>query len=185
MTLKDAIKNLRTASDDTLVILLLKQFKALLEEHNIELDTAKIRDIAQQVVARATLSEDAEATQAALIEIVQESIDLLKNRYKASFVKSMHMDANLIGGWRTPSEFQDIIGKKNNAETRIAMGATLLAFFDDTRYIEHVFTTVEHEYIRGHMEAMLAMRGLSFAAQIEPTSEDWIEQVRAKLLPSE
>jgi hypothetical protein len=176
---------LRTAPDETLIILLLKQFKGLLEEQGIELDTTKIRDIAQQATERSALSEEGEAVKTCLLNIVQESIDLLKTRYRAAFKDSMLMNANLIGGWKTPTEFQELISQKNNAEVRIAMGATLLAFFGDTRYIEHVFTTVEHEYVRGHTEAMLAMRGLSFAAKLDPATEDWMEQVQAKLLPSE
>ena len=116
--------------------------------------TAKIRDIAQKVVARATLSEDAEATQAALIEIVQESIDLLKNRYKASFVKSMHMDANLIGATGDPD---DGFG--------IHFGAGLNAFVT-----EHIALNAEVRYNFAETDFSFTSGGYSVDTQFDMNS---------------
>ena len=183
MSMQNAIKNLRTAPDDTLLILLIKQFKGLLEQHGVELDSQAMHEIANLASERQALSEIGEKVKETLLDIVEESLNLLKERYKLSFEKSLTYNANLLTGWKTPMEFQELIAQKNNAETRIAMGAALLAMLGDNRHVQYLFITLEHEYVRGHMEAMLAMRALSFAAAIDPSTEDWEQSVRAKLLP--
>lgn len=183
MSIKNAIKNLRVAPDNTLIVLLLKQFKGLLEEHGVELDTKTMHAVAQQAADCEPLSELGKSAGTALVAIVDESVRLLEERFHLTFARSMVTDANLLTGWRTPAEFQELLTQKNNAETRIAMGATLLAMFGDKRFITYVFTTVEYEYVRGHMEAMLAMRALSHAAQIDPATEDWERKAREALFP--
>lgn len=183
MTMQNAIKNLRVAPDDTLIILLLKQFKGLLEEFEVEIDSQSMHEIAKHAADRQALSEIGEKVKSTLLDIVEESLTLLRERFKLTFAKSLTYNANLITGWKTPTEFQEMIAQKNNAETRIAMGAALLAMLGDKRHVEYLFVTLDHEYVRGHMEAMLAMRALSFAAEIEPATEDWYNAVRAKLLP--
>jgi len=181
--MQNAIKNLRTAPDDTLIVLLLKQFKGLLEQHGVELDSQSMHEISKQAAERQALSEFGEQVKQTLLNIVDESLNLLQERFKLTFAKSLVYNANLLTGWKTPMEFQELIAQKDNAETRIAMGAALLAMLGENCHVEYLFTTLEHEYVRGHMEAMLAMRALSFAAKIEPATENWETEVRAKLMP--
>lgn len=183
MTMQNAIKNLRVAPDDTLIILLLKQFQGLLDEKGVKIDSQSMHSISKEAAERHALSDTGEQIKQSLVDIVDESLNLLGDRFNLTFAKSLTYNANLLTGWKTPMEFQEIIAQKNNAETRIAMGSALLALLGDKRYIEYLFVTLEYEYVRGHMEAMLAMRALSFAAEIDPGIEDWDITVRAKLMP--
>jgi hypothetical protein len=183
MTMQNAIKNLRVAPDETLIVLLLKQFKGLLAQEDVELDSQAIHSIAKEAAERQELSDVGVKVHRILLDIVAESVDLLQERFTLTFAESLVYNANLLTGWKTPAEFQELIARKNNAETRIAMGSALLAWLGDKRYVGYLFVTLDHEYVRGHMEAMLAMRALSFAAELDPGTEDWDTVVRAKLLP--
>jgi hypothetical protein len=185
MSMQNAIKNLRAAPDNTLIVLLLKQFKDLLEQHGVKLEAQTIHAIANQAAERQALSDLGEKVKLTLIDIIDESLNLLQERFNLTFAKSLVANAHLLTGWKTPTEFQEAISQKNNAETRIAMGSALLAMLGDTRFVAYVFTTLEHEYVRGHMEAMLAMRAISHAAETDPGTDDWESKTRAALLTSE
>lgn len=185
MSIQNAIKNLRSAPDSTLIVLLLKQFKELLKQDGVELEAQTMHAIAKQAAERQTLSDLGEKVKLTLIDIINESLNLLQDRFNLTFSKSLVANAHLLTGWKTPTEFQEAINQKNNAETRIAMGSALLAMLGDTRFVAYVFITLEHEYVRGHMEAMLAMRALSHAAETDPSTDDWESQTRAALLPEE
>jgi hypothetical protein len=172
---------LHSAPVSDLVVLLLKQFRRLLNQHDISLTTAQMEQIGAQV-ASGTHAPDAVALVAALHALVAESESVLRDRFDLSYAQSLASDMNSIGGWETTADFLEIANHKSNAELRISAGASLLVFLGDTRYAEHLFTAIADDAGMMDVDAMFAKRALSHHTGVDFSAEDWDAQVRARLI---
>jgi hypothetical protein len=156
---------------------LLKQVNkpSLLGARNIRLSKEEIDAIAAKVEADKALCD-------ALLDIVQESVTELKERFGFSYGESLKtQDMSVIGGWETTAEFLELANHKSNAELRISLGASLLAFFGDSRGAEHLFTLIEIDAGLNDVDALIAKRALSHYAKVDLDSADWEAKVREAL----
>jgi len=166
---------------DGLILELLKQFKRLLAERNVDLTTAEIKQISEKAANYEPLPEKVAAIQAAMVQIVQESQTVLSERFGYTFAESLAVDMDSISGWETTAEFLEIANHKSNAELRISAGATLLTFLGDDRYTEPLFAVIAADEDTGDVDAAMARRALTHFTKVDATASDWMEQVRAKL----
>jgi hypothetical protein len=88
---------------------------------------------------------------------------------------------NAIGGWESTADFLELANTKSNAELRISLGASLLAFFGDKRAAEQLFTVIELDAGIEDVDALIAKRALSAYAKIDLDSADWEEKVKAAI----
>jgi hypothetical protein len=174
MNPSDQLKKLPLA---TLLADLLKQINkpSLLGARGIRLSHEEITKIAETVEAEKALLD-------AIFDIVQESLDELKTRFGFSYEESLKtQDMNAIGGWETTADFLELANTKSNAELRISLGASLLAFFGDKRAAEQLFTVIEMDAGIEDVDALIAKRALSAYAKIDLDSADWEEKVKAAI----
>src|SRR5258705_13921081 len=94
-------ENLLNAPFPDLVVLLLKQFKRLLDERDIEMTTEPMEALGQAAATYQPLPEYAGAVQAALRAMVDESLTYLRERFGFTYAQSLATDMNSIGGWQT------------------------------------------------------------------------------------
>ncbi len=110
---------LNAAPVTDLIELLLKQFRRILADRQIDLASDDMRAIAEAAAAHRPLPPLAERVMPALIDAVDESQALLRERFGLSFGDSLAADMQTIGGWQTTADFLDIANEKSNAELRI------------------------------------------------------------------
>jgi hypothetical protein len=174
MNPSDQLKKLPLA---TLLADLLKQLNkpSLLGARGIHLRHEEITKIAETVEAEKALRD-------AIFDIVQESLAELKSRFGFSYEESLKtQDMNAIGGWESTADFLELANTKSNAELRISLGASLLAFFGDKRAAEQLFTVIELDAGIEDVDALIAKRALSAYAKIDLDSSDWEEKVKAAI----
>lgn len=174
-------EKLRDAPIADLIVVLLKQYRRLLNEREIQLTTAAMDAIAQTAATKQPLSEQGDAVRDAIAVMVTESIGVLQRRFDLTFEQSLKTDMDNIGGWETTGEFLEIANHKSNAELRISSGATLLMFLGDKRYSDALFTVIEVDGGVNDVDAMFAKRALSFIADVDFDTEDWEAQVHEGL----
>ncbi len=163
---------------ETLVAVLLKQFKRPLAAQGLDLSDADAQTIAQDAAARAAPGEMARAVVAALAAVIAESEAVLAG-WGLSFRESLAADLDAIPGWHSTAEFLEIANQKTNAEIRIGAGAALLAVLGDQRHVPYLFDLVEHD--PDEVEAIIARRVLLFLSGLDDGAPDWLARARARL----
>ncbi len=166
---------------DGLVLELLKQFQRLLAERNVSLTTDEMKEISRLAASHEALPGKVAAIQAAMVQIVQESVTVLSERFGFTFVQSLATDMNSIGGWETTADFLEIANHKSNAELRISAGSSLLALLGDARFAEALFAVIAADAGAQDVDATIARRALAHYAHVDATAPDWETQVRAAL----
>lgn len=170
----DELKKLPQA---ILIADLLKQVNkpSLLGARGIQLSKEDIDRIAATSEADKDLRD-------ALLDIVEESLHELKERFGFSYGESLRsQDMSVISGWETTAEFLELANYKVNAELRISLGASLLAFFGDKREAEHLLTLIEADAGLNDVDALIAKRALSHYAKLDLDSPDWEAKVKEAL----
>jgi hypothetical protein len=162
-----------------LTLILLRQFKRLLVEKEIELTDAEMKAIAEQVQARAV--DDTRRLTTALAELVAESVAQLAE-WNLTFAASLATEmTDLDHLWQSTADFLDLANRKGNAEIRISAGSTLMALLGDDQNTAYLCQAVTHD-LRVHgtldVDAVIAKRGLLYIAGIDPSAEDWPNQIR-------
>ncbi|NWG17676.1 MAG: hypothetical protein HXY41_13700 [Chloroflexi bacterium] len=161
---------------ETLVAVLLKQFKRPLAAQGLDLTDAAAQAIARDVTARRDPGEMAQAVVTALAAGIAESETVLA-RWGLSFRESLATGMDAVPGWNSTAEFLEIANEKANAEIRIGAGAALLAALGDLRYTRCLFDLIEHD--PEEVEAVIARRVLLFISGVDGETPDWLEQARA------
>lgn len=171
----DRANNVKNWEFDKLVLILLRQFKRLLEERGVELTDAQMRKIAQDAADRRTLGEHVAAIRAALNTIITESVGVL-TRWKLTFAQSLKTAMTDIPGWHSTADFLQIANEKTNAEMRITAGSALLTVLGDSRHAAYLLDAIDHD-LNTHgeldVDAIIAQRALLHAADINPDADDW------------
>lgn len=162
-----------------LILDLLKQFKRLLHERQIERSSQQLEALATAAAAHKPLPDGTEALVATLKTLVAESEAVLHERFGLSFAQSLATDMSSIGGWETTAEFLDVANHKSNAELRISAGSALLLFLGEPRYVAHLFTVLEADGGLDDVDAMIAKRALAHHSRIALDTENWLAAVRA------
>ncbi len=172
---------LRNAPLVDIVLLLLRQFKRLLVQAEIDLTTDDMTAIGQAAAALQPLPEKTNAIKLVMVGLVNDSLDMLQTRFQRSFAASLATDMNTLGGWETTAEFLEIAEVKSNAELRISAGAALLALLGDARFADCLLSVIDHDAGANDADALFARRALAHLTQIPHDTPDWLAQVQAWL----
>jgi hypothetical protein len=174
----ESLKNIPVVD---MVVLLLRQFKRLLSQAGVDLTTDEMTAIGQAAAACQAMPEKTAAIKSIMVNLVQESLDVLQKRFQRSFAASLATDMNTLGGWETTAEFLDIAEVKSNAELRISAGAALLALLGEVRFADCLISVLEHDAGADDVDALFARRALAHISQIPADVPDWLAQVQAWL----
>ena len=170
---------LNDAPFSDLVELLLKQFKRLLTDRDVPpLSTADLAAIAQAVSAQADLPEKAAKVPSAIVSIVEESLQVLRDRFDFDFPQALATSMDTIGNWETTAEFLEVANDKSNAELRISAGSTLLVMMGNKDYIPYLLDIIEADEGFYDVDAALARRALLHTTKIDVRKSGGTASVR-------
>ena len=172
----DRAEALHNAPLHDLLVILLRQFTRLLDQHNIDLTEKDIQSIVSDIIEDNPPGDKALAVRLAVSELVEESVAGLA-RWALTFAQSLGTDMGDMPGWETTAEFLDLANEKGNAELRIASGSTLVAALGDLCYTHYLLDAIAHD--PDELESVVAHRVLSRASGVNMDAEDWAAQVRA------
>jgi hypothetical protein len=169
--------NVLTWTDEEYWLILLRQFKRLLAEQGQDLTDAELRELADRMSQRALQSEPETGVRAALVNLIEESLSVLRN-LNLDYAESLNTKMDDLSGWETTADFISLANDKANAELRISVGAALLAGLGDPRYADALLTT----YLHGKddpedVDAIISQRVLAFASQIPTSIPNWQSQI--------
>jgi hypothetical protein len=164
-------------TDEEYWLILLRQFKRLLAEQGQDLADAELRILADRMTKRQLQSEPETGMRAALIALVEESLNVLR-KLGLDYARSLETEMDQLSGWETTADFIALANEKANAELRISVGAALLAGLGDDRFADVLLTT----YLHGKddpedVDAIIAQRALGFAAQIPASQPEWQSKI--------
>ncbi len=177
----DRASNAENWELDKLVVILLRQFKRLLDARGVELSNSDMERMGQAVAQRAEPGPQARAAAGALLDIVAESEQLLAG-WNLTFAESLRTDMNALGGWESTADFLQLANEKVNAEVRITAGSALALLLGEKRHAGHLLAAIEHDLeTLGSLDvdAVIARRALLHAARIAPDAADWLARARA------
>ena len=165
---------------DKLVTMLLRQFKRLLADRDVELTDIQMRLLGEQVLSNATDDDVAARICKALTDIVQESTRKL-GEWNLTFTQSLRTEMTDISGWESTAEFLDIANQKINAEIRITAGTSLLVIFGNYTYTDYLLQAIDYDletHKKLDVDAIIAKHALIFASGVERDKSTWLDEVR-------
>lgn len=157
--------HLTTAPTNELITLLLQQFKRPLVERGIDTSPAALTPLIEAAAQRQPLPHPAEAIQALLHTIIDESEAILRNEFGFTFAESLRKTMEDVTGWVTTAEFLARANDKSTAELRISTSSLLLAFLGDATCLHHVRTLLEDDAGVEDVDGVLAKRALQHLGQ--------------------
>jgi hypothetical protein len=162
---------------EELIVILLRQFKRLLAERGVTLTDAELQVLAATAAARQAVLDAGTPLVVALRELIGESLDVLMG-WGLNYARSLATGMDAMAGWETTADFLSLANDKGNAELRISAGSALLVLLGarGRDLVEHVWATYQHGADDPEdVDAVIARRALSFAAQIDPvlSRADW------------
>lgn len=174
--MKNRAQNVWSWTIEELALILLRQFKRLIAERGVDWTDAELKALAARAAQRAVSEGDAPVAEA-LRKTVAESEALLES-WGLTFEQSVATGMEEMPGWDTTADFLSLANDKINAELRISAGSALLALLADFYYAHHALTAVKHG-IRDSddVDAVIALRALAFAAEIEESENDRISRL--------
>jgi hypothetical protein len=176
--IKNRAENAANWEFDMLLVILIRQFKRLLAERDVELTEDVIRSIAAQAAARQSTGEKGGAVIHALRSVVDESLAVLA-AWGLSYGKSLKTTMDNMPGWESTADFLTLANEKGNAELRISSGASLLAGLGDDTHADKLWSTYQHgKDDPEDVDAVIARRTLVFLAEIDAAAPDWEDQTR-------
>lgn len=180
----DRAGNIENWELDKLVVILLRQFKRLLDTRQVSLTDNQMQTIGAHVASGAAPDDLMRAICDALASIIAESEGVL-DAWGLTFAQSLATDMNAMPGWETTADFLTIANEKVNAEIRICAGAALMLLLGDRRYAHYPLQAAAYDInAQGWLDvdAMLGKRALLFASGVSPDEKDWFDQVNAWVL---
>lgn len=140
---KNRAENVKNWTMDMLLLILLRQFKRLLQERGVTLTETEMQTIAQAAAEHRLASEQITAVRTAIIEIVEESLSVLQG-WDLTYAQSLATSMDAMPGWETTADFLELANEKGNAELRISTGSALLAGLGDPRYLAYLRACAKH-----------------------------------------
>lgn len=177
----DRAGNVENWELDKLVVILLRQFKRLLDARQVNLTDDQMQAIGARVASGAVPDDLMRAICDALAAIIAESETVLAG-WGLTFARSLATDMNAMPGWETTADFLDIANEKVNAEIRISAGAALMLLLGDRRYARYPLQAAAHDLaVQGWLDvdAMLGRRALLYASGVSADAKDWFDRVSA------
>lgn len=176
--MRNRAENVSQWTAEELITILLRQFKRLLSDHGVELTDAEIKSLAFNAAGRVLNGQRTEQVRVAIREIIAESLDVLA-QWGMSYAQSLKTGMDEMAGWETTADFLTLANEKGNAELRISAGASLLACLGDTRHADKLWDVYQHGVDDPEdVDAVIAHRALSFAAQVDEKARDWRTQIQ-------
>jgi hypothetical protein len=183
-TLHDRSGNVDKWTIAELTLILLRQFKRLLDERNADFSDSELRDIADKVETHQPAGEKMLKIRAVMADVVMESVEFLAG-WDLTFAQSLLTDMNALSAhWETTADFLDVANHKANAELRISAGSALIALLGGSSHAGYLMQTIEHDlsvYGSLDIDALIARRALLYAANIPHDAPDWLTQLRGWL----
>lgn len=176
----DRASNVEQWEFDKLVTILLRQFKGLLAQRNIELRDSDMRELGVEVANRTVVPSKTQPISEALGDIVMESVQKL-GEWQLSFAQALRTEMIDMPNWETTAEFLEIANEKINAEVRISAGTSLMVTLGDKRYAQFLIEAITNDlYTHGKLDvdAIIAKHALLFASQVDPQASDWLIQAK-------
>lgn len=176
----DRASNVEQWEFDKLVTILLRQFKGLLAQHEVELTDAQMRTMGEAVANRTITDSNITSICDALAKIIDESVRKLAE-WNLTFAQSLKTEMTDMPGWETTAEFLDVANEKINAEVRISAGVSLMVALGDNRYVHFLIEAIEHDlqtFGKLDVDAVIAKHALIFASRSDPDKPDWLTQVK-------
>lgn len=181
MPLASPADNLLHAPTADVIVLLLRQFKRLLSERDIDLTTDDMEALAKAAADYQSLPGHGATIKIALEEMVTESLNVLREQFKLSFAEALATDMSAIGGWQTTAEFLDIANQKSNAELRVSAGSTLLVLFGEAEFAPLLLDVIVDDAGANDVDGVFARRALAHLARVPADAPDWLEKVKEGL----
>lgn len=179
--LPDRANNAENWEFDTLVVILLRQFKRLFAQRDLELTEADFKRIGADAAQHRYDAPEIDDLRAALADIIAESEGVL-DEMGLDFPRALATGMDEMPGWETTADFLELANEKINAEVRIGAGSALLAALGDSRFAAYLLHAIDHD-LSAHgqldVDAVLARRALIHAAHIDQDAADWLEKARA------
>ncbi|GAB1420825.1 hypothetical protein MASR2M15_09490 [Anaerolineales bacterium] len=170
---------LLSASSEELIHLLLKQFQRLVAEKGTSLSAAEMKQIASDA---ALYQENTRIPTLilALQSLVQDSHQLIANRWKMDFASILTADVASLETWSSTADFLEIANEKSNAELRISAGSCLLAFLGDLAVTPDLMVILHADQGANDVDGIMARRALCHLFKIDPQAEDWLAQIESQ-----
>lgn len=166
-------QNLRNAPIQDLVVVLLKQFQRLLKERGVSLTLAQMEAIGQASAGERDYPPQTETARRLLVELIEESLAYLQERFGWSFGASLARDMTSIDDWQTTADFLEIANHKSNAELRISAGASLLVMLGDVSWAHLLLDVIDADAGAQDVDAMFALRALAHVDDGDWDAPDW------------
>ncbi|GAB5492267.1 MAG: hypothetical protein Phog2KO_24820 [Phototrophicaceae bacterium] len=180
--MQNPAEQLKTVPLTILVPDLLKQFNkaTLLGQRGVRLTKIELDAIGNALAEGQVLPDNISAINTALSDIIQESVDLLAEKFSLSVEQSLQTSTiSDVADWETTADFLEIANEKSNAELRISAGISLMVFLGDVSLADYLLTVIRVDAGANDVDAMIAKRALSHYAKIEIDADDWLETVRS------
>lgn len=176
----DRASNAEQWEFDKLVTILLRQFKGLLAQRNVELNDSDMRQLGEEVASRTAESSKLQPICDALNDIVHESVNKL-DEWELTFAQALKTEMADMPNWESTAEFLEVANEKINAEVRISAGASLMVALGDKRHAQFLLEAINHD-LKTHgkldVDAVIAKHALVFASQVDLQQDDWLKQAR-------
>lgn len=170
-------EKLHSAPFSDLMRVLLNQFRRLLDDKGVKLASDEILAISFALEDYAT-HEKLPLLRAATTELVQESLQLLVERWGLTFLESLGADMDTLGGWETTADFLEIVNEKSNAELRISAGSALLVAMGNSNYVPYLMDILKDDNGAMDVDAAFARRSLCHISHVAPDAPNWLAQVK-------
>jgi len=175
----DRAGNVESWELDALITILLRQFKRLLAERDVDLRDHEMRHIGEQFAAGELDPTQHTTLIAALKDIVVESEDVLAG-WNLTYTQSLRTEMTDLT-WETTADFLEIANEKVNAELRIAAGSTLLTALGERTYAQNCIIGIEYDLeTEGSLDvdAMMAKKVLLFVYDVTPDDPNWLGKIK-------
>jgi hypothetical protein len=170
MPLVNPAETLNDAPLTDIIVLLLKQVKRLLAEHDMLLTTDEMNALARAAAAHHALPASASGMLPILRDLITESLAVLQTQFGYTFETSLTKDMSDVQGWETTSEFLELANEKGNAE-----------LVGDAAYAPLCLAVIAADPGITDVDATIARRALLHLTGVAPDAPDWLAQVQQHL----
>ncbi|MDE2638546.1 MAG: hypothetical protein OXI30_19435 [Chloroflexota bacterium] len=174
---ESADRGLSRAPLTEIIFILLQHFRPVLTEADLILGADEARELAGAIAAGRPHVKS-EAVTRTIAERVESRLDALQSRWGLGFTASLRADMAAIGPWSSTAEFLALANDKAEAETDIALGASLLLAVGRRGYGRYLLETLEHDDGALDIEAAIARRILLHVSGIDGARENGLARLR-------
>lgn len=158
-----------------LMRVLLSQFKRLLADNGTTLTADETLEVAR-AISDGESHPKLPAIQTIMQTLVDESLTLIQDRWKLTFLQSLYASMDDLDNWETTAEFLEIANEKSNAELRVSAGSSLLVAMGNLHFAPYLLDVIKHDNGVMDVDAVFAKRVLLHVSSTED-NDTWYENV--------